>query len=86
MTTHWRLFNDRVLRPAMEEVPAPSLKELCEKHGIENPIKASNMVISVNRRFQAALKRRLRQSVASDPEVYEELRELMQMFCKKSAG
>jgi len=86
MTTHWQVFHDKILQPIMEEAQAPSLKDLCDKYGIENPIKASNMIISVNRRFQATLKRRLRQSVTSDPEVYGELKELMEIFVKKCAG
>ena len=85
MTKHWYVFHDKVLKPIMEETQAPALKELCVKYDINNPIKASNMIISVNRRFQATLKRRLRQSVASDPEVYGELQELMQIFCQKNA-
>ena len=82
MTTHWQVFHDKILQPIMEETQAPSLKDLCSTYGIENPIKASNMIISVNRRFQATLKRRLRQSVTSDPEVYGELKELMEIFVK----
>jgi len=85
MAKHWQVFRDKVLQPIMEETEAPSLKELCGRYGIENPIKASNMIISVNRRFQATLKRRLRQSVSSDPEVHGELQELMQIFYQKNA-
>ena len=86
MTTHWQVFHDKILQPIMEETQAPSLKDLCDKYGIENPIKASNMIISVSRRFQATLKRRLRQSVTSDPEVHGEIKELMEIFGKKCAG
>lgn len=85
MTTHWQVFHDKVLQPILEGVKTPCLKDLCNKYSIEDSIKASNMIISVNRRFQATLKRRLRQSVTSDPEVYGELQELMQTFCQKNA-
>jgi hypothetical protein len=83
---HWQVFHDRVLKPIMEDTHAPSLTEICSKYGIENAAKASNMIITVNRRFRAALKRHVRRTVANDTDVDEELRELMQIFFSKGAG
>ena len=83
---HWQVFHDRVLKPIMENAQAPSLAEICDKYGIENSSKASNMIITVNRRFQAALKRLVRRTVANNTDVDEELRELMQIFSTKGAG
>jgi RNA polymerase sigma-70 factor (ECF subfamily) len=85
MTVHWRAFHARVLQPIMEGTEAPTLAEICNRFGIEDGIKASNMIFSVKRRFQAALKRHLRQSVASDADVSEEIRELMRFLGKKTA-
>jgi len=48
--------------------------------------KASNMVITVKRRFQAVLRRHVRQCVDSDAEVNEEIRDLMKIFCRRGAG
>ncbi|MHC4638913.1 MAG: RNA polymerase sigma factor [Planctomycetota bacterium] len=85
-TLHWQVFHDRVLQPIMENTHAPSLTEICDKYGIENERKASNMIVTVDRRFQAALKRHLRRSVTGDAEVDEELQELMKIFFRKGAG
>jgi len=85
MTVHWKAFDARILRPIMEGTEAPKLAEICNRFGIENGIKASNMIFSVKRRFQAALKRHLRQSVASDADIGEEIRELMRFLAKKTA-
>jgi len=85
MTTHWKIFQARVLQPIMENTDPPSLTEVCDKFGVEDTTKASNMILAVKRRFQAVMKRHLRQSVSSDGQVNEELRELMQFFAKKSA-
>jgi len=82
---HWQVFHDRVLEPIMENARAPSLRETCEKYGIENERRASNMIVTVHRRFRAALKRHLRRSVTGDADVEEELRELMRMFSEKGA-
>lgn len=85
MAVHWKLFQARVLQPIMENIDPPSLTEICSKYDIKDGAKASNMILAVKRRFQAAMKRYLRQSVSSDGQVNEELRELMQFFAKKSA-
>jgi RNA polymerase sigma-70 factor (ECF subfamily) len=82
---HWQVFRDRVLQPIMEDARAPSLTEVCNKYGIEDERKASNMIVTVNRRFRAALKRHVRRSVMGDVQVEEELQELMQIFSGRGA-
>ena len=80
MATHWDLFYDRVLRPTLKDEAPPTLADLCTKHGIEEPAKASNMIFAVKRRLQAALKRYVRQSVAQDEEIGEEIQDLQRFL------
>ena len=75
-TIHWEVFRNRVLRPVMKGSEAPCMEEICRKYGIQNPMKASNMVVTVKRRFRTALARRLRDSVMSDEEAEIELQEI----------
>lgn len=79
-TAHWHVFNDRVLLPITDRADPPSMSEICRKYGIETEAKASNMIITVKRRFQAALKKRLRDSVVSDGDVDDEFMELKKFF------
>jgi RNA polymerase sigma-70 factor (ECF subfamily) len=83
MTVHWEVFAARVLQPIMEETEPPPLAQICQKYAIEDTPKASNMIFAVKRRFQAALRRCLRELVASDTEISEEMRELMKFLSKK---
>ena len=83
MTVQWKAFRARVLGPIMDAIEAPSLTEICDRYSIEDKLKASNMIFSVKRRFQAALRRHLRESVASEPEVGEEIQELVRFLSKK---
>ncbi len=76
MAVHWNLFEDRVLRPILEDRAPPPLAQLCTTYGVDEATKASNMIFAVKRRFQSALKRHLRQSVACDADVGEEIHEL----------
>jgi len=83
---HWCVFHDRVLQPMMENVTTPTMKEICDKYGIEDGIKASNMIITVKRRFQSTLERQIRKSVISDQQVGDELDEIVQFLSEKRAG
>ena len=82
---HWQVFQDKVLSPIVNGTDAPSMEEICRRFNIESPGKASNMIVTVNRRFRAALSRHIRRSVAQDSEVNEEFRELVEIFAKGGA-
>ena len=82
MAVHWNLFHDRVLQPTVEDRTAPPLAELCARYGIEEAAKTSNMIFAVKRRLRGALKRYVRQSVARDEEISEEISELTQFLTR----
>ena len=82
MYMHWDLFHDRVLHPIVTCTEPPSIEELCRKYGIEATTKASNMIFAVKRRIQAAARRLLRQSVASEHEIDEEMLRLMRFLAE----
>lgn len=84
MDTHWHLFRDRLLRPSLEGLEAPSLAQLCEKCGIENESKASNMLGTVKRQFQSILTKHVRQTVLSGDAAEEELGEMFRFLKKES--
>jgi len=73
---HWHVFHERVLMPIMEEIDPPALADICRKYGIENPRVASNMIVTVKRRFQSVLREHLRRTVISDGRVEEEWAEI----------
>ena len=79
---HWQVFYDKVLQPIIDGTDSPSLKEICEKYGIKDDAKASNMIVTVKRRFQAALKKQLRDSVVSEEQISGELEEIKRFFPK----
>jgi DNA-directed RNA polymerase specialized sigma24 family protein len=82
----WGLFLDRILSPVFNNTEAPSLIELCKKYGIDSEKKASNMIITVKRRFSTALRSQLRQYVQNDSEIEEELCELIVILSKGGAA
>jgi hypothetical protein len=63
--------------------PTP-LADLCRRLDIENESRASNMLVTVKRWFQAAPRNRMRSHVADDDEVESEIRELMGILSRPS--
>lgn len=83
---HWLVFNARVVTPILENVQPPSLSELCRRQNISNVGRASNMVVTVKRQFQKALRTRVRQFVAGESEVAHEIQDLIQILSISRAG
>ncbi|MBN1359884.1 MAG: sigma-70 family RNA polymerase sigma factor [Sedimentisphaerales bacterium] len=79
---HWELFRARVLHPIITGREPESLSELCERFGIATAVKAENMIVTVRRRFQAAMKNRVRDYVSCDEEVEQEIRDLMAILSR----
>ncbi|MHC4582185.1 MAG: RNA polymerase sigma factor, partial [Planctomycetota bacterium] len=84
MEVHWKVFHDKVVEPILDGIEAPSLKEICFKHAVEDEVKASNMIITVKRRFQSALREHVRNTVTSGDEIDDELKEILRLFPKKA--
>ena len=74
---HWEVFRRTVLEPVLTGADAPPLSRLCRELSIENEQRASNMNMTVKRRFRAAVETHVREFVDSDDEVEQEIRELM---------
>ena len=82
LTVHWQAFKERILEPILDGHDPPVLHDICERHGIENTTKASNMIGSVKKIFRSILKQHVRHSVLSDEDMPEELRQIKQFFQK----
>jgi RNA polymerase sigma-70 factor (ECF subfamily) len=85
-SSHWRVFEAKVLVPILHNVEAPSLEEICKNCGIADEAKASNMIVTVKRRFQAVLQRSLRDLVPSDEDVEVEFHEILKILSRSGAG
>jgi len=79
---HWELFQARVLDPIIAGSEPVPLSDLCKRFGIATPVKAENMMVTIKRRFQAAMKDRVREYVTSNEEVEEEIRDLMAILSR----
>jgi RNA polymerase sigma-70 factor (ECF subfamily) len=84
MEAHWCVFRDKVVGPMLHSTAPPSLADICRKYDIESEKQASNMIVTVKRRFQETLQQQIRSTVASDSEMAVELKEIMQFLPKRA--
>jgi hypothetical protein len=84
MENHWTLFYERVVRPLLKDSEAPSLAYICQVNGIENTQTASNMIVTVKRRFRVALEQNVRRTLLDGDQAPDEIEELLHFF-RKSA-
>jgi DNA-directed RNA polymerase specialized sigma24 family protein len=75
-TAYWKVFEERVLQPIVEEAEPPSVKDICGRYGIPDGAKLANMIVTVKRRIRAALERLVQESVMSADEATDELQEM----------
>jgi hypothetical protein len=85
LTVHWQVFRDRVVLPILNRTEVLSMKEICDKYGIEGTIEASNMITTVKRLFQTVLRQHIRNSVISDEDTSDELELIKRFFPRNSA-
>ncbi len=52
---HWNVFDEKLIKPLMENVKAPSMSELCSRYDIGSESTASNMLVTVKRRLKKTL-------------------------------
>jgi DNA-directed RNA polymerase specialized sigma24 family protein len=78
MDFYWKVFHDRIVQPILEDSKPLSFGDICRKYNIEDEKKAANMAITVKRRFQALLRKHVRNTVSTESEVPDELQEIMQ--------
>lgn len=84
--THWEVFRRKILLPIFDGAEEPLLSKVCEECGIASEKQASNMLITVKRRFAVLVRRILRQHVRSDSQVDEEFAELLEILATGRAA
>lgn len=83
MEAHWYVFRDRLLQPTLEGYAPPSIKQICQKYGIDNEATVSNMLNTVKKLVRSVLKNHVRQTVVSGEVVEEELKEIFKFLGKE---
>jgi hypothetical protein len=81
--THWRLFQEWILEPEIEENKAMS--EVCRKHGVADASTASHMIENIKRRFRALLRDRLGALAGSEQDIEGEIRAFIEVFSGRPA-
>lgn len=82
MEAHWHVFEDRFLRPILDDRTPPPLRELCDRYGIDDEPRASNMLSTAKRHVRRVLRDLICETVASSAAEAEELQEFSRFLEK----
>lgn len=83
---HWQVFQRTVVEPILTGTEPPPMSQLCQDLGIDGEATASNMNVTVKRRFKAALVGWAKQFVSAEDDVEGEIRDLMEILSHGGAG
>jgi len=86
MEKHWTLFHKRVIAPILYDQPEIPLSDLCDSYQIKDTKTASNMIITVKRRYKAALLNQVNRTVLSHDQAADELADLMAYLPTRAIG
>jgi RNA polymerase sigma-70 factor (ECF subfamily) len=75
MLAHWHVFQEHVLQPIVDQTDCQPLKEVCDRYGVDET-KASNMIVTVKRRFRRLLTQHLQRLAVSSEETRREVEEI----------
>jgi RNA polymerase sigma-70 factor (ECF subfamily) len=84
LEVHWNIFRDRIVQPLIDGKKPPSNKDISRLYRTESEAAVSNMLVTVKRRFKAALIRQLRTTVLSEDDITPELQEMLNLFGKSA--
>jgi len=78
----WEIFTGRVVQPLLGAQNTLPYEALVAKHGFQSPIQAANALITAKRMFKRALEEVVRDTVETDAQVEEEIRELKRILSR----
>ena len=84
LQTHWHIFRDKILLPTLQNKESQTMKAISARYSIDSESRAFNMLLTVKRRFKAALRRNLANTVLTEEDVDGEWRDLLKLFDKSA--
>lgn len=82
---HWRIFQARILQPLWESTPEPTMPELCRRLDISSVSQASNMLVTVKRKFKRLLEQRVKRQMDGNVDFQSELNEILEILSRTGA-
>lgn len=76
----WRVFQARILEPAMNGAEPLEYKDLVTRFGLQSPMQVSNLLVTGRRMYMRNLKEVIGEYAEGDAEVEEELRDLRRVL------
>jgi len=82
----WGVFEDRLLRPTLEQDKPPPYKEIVKRYGLQSPAQASNVLITAKRMFARVMRSVVAEYAREEMEIEAEIRDLREILSHADAG
>jgi DNA-directed RNA polymerase specialized sigma24 family protein len=76
---HWGVFQERYMN-SLRHQPESSMREICRKYAIPSAQQASNMLVTVARRFRRILARHVARPGSSPEEIEQAIQDFLSIF------
>jgi len=77
MADHWRLFEDRIIHPALRQCDAPPVADLAKRHGFDSVRRASAALQTVKRKLTVTIRQVVAETVTDLEQAEQERAYLM---------
>ena len=77
MVPHWTVFEQRIVRPMLLGEPPADYDALVARLGLRDASHAANMMVTIKRRFAAALCNEVGRTVSDPDDIKAELQEIL---------
>jgi hypothetical protein len=78
----WEIFDGRVVQPLLGAETTLPYETLVQRYRFESPLQASNALITAKRMFRRNLEEVVRDTVETEAEVDQEIRELKRILSR----
>ncbi len=80
--THWHLFYEWLIKPALEGTHSPTLSELAKRHGVHSPEMVSGKIVIVRCTARRALREAISRETREPEKVDEEVERFLQVLSR----
>jgi DNA-directed RNA polymerase specialized sigma24 family protein len=82
----WEIFKAKLANPILHGIDAVPDEELCHRHGLSGEKEVKRIVLAVKKRYEQALRRRVREYCGSAREIQREIEDLIRILSDSGAA
>jgi hypothetical protein len=78
----WDVFENRILKPAMEDAPAMEYEQLASQFGFKSSKEVQNLLVNAKRRFVNCLREAIMEHEGTDAQIDSEIADMQRILSR----